>query len=33
MFKRFIIQWLDIHGKAHMKSRHMTIKMMLRMGV
>jgi hypothetical protein len=32
-FKRILISWFDIHGVCHMRSRRVSVKRMIGMGV
>lgn len=32
-YKRFLIEWLDVHGRRHNVSRVITLKRLLIMGV
>lgn len=32
-FKKFLINWFDYHGKAHKRSRHVSVGRLISMGV
>lgn len=33
MFKRFLINWMDFHGKRHQVSRHVSLQRLISMGI
>lgn len=32
-FKKFLINWLDVHGKRHSVSRHVSLQRLINMGI